>query len=731
MKTQYTNKPMVQEAQLEVPDSRTILVSLDYPPPFNGFISGMQYLNSALSPSLTNPAKLLMAPGIYNEIALATVECKAGTIIEGASAFATQVVLLNPTAAFPFLTIEGYFEISAMQITALRLSTPSGSVVPPNNTIAYMPNPFSALICRNVGFTGADKVIHCANFGCIVAFSGAWGIFATLADDSNPDPNEWLYITLGTGIHIDGPSRCILTGTGAVTNDIVTQGFPIPPYISQPYNYGVLVQNGGFLDATGIQFEAGLVAVRAENGLNCHIVGGTMINCVNGVEILNTPTALYSIQTQLNTGIDLTIEDEISPVVSTGCSFNTDKLSLPSNVENISLQYFDDSLDNERGFHTIGNMIVGDIKHPAEVFLGNGSTNIQDLVVLQFDGATYTDITASMSPSDLTPALVFDSGAIGDITYVGNDTHFSGLRVDISTIMASGAVFPTLPVSVQYWDGLAWVEFTHMSAQHFFPHASHANNLFSVIEQQDIRFNNDIVLGETVVNGITKYWMRFVVTTTLTTNPALLNMKIFGSTTLFTFDGFQLYYGKARPVREVAFDTSWIVAKNPGAPTSQNVWASKNLWMNRDNNSYAPGEIATFAFYVPATFDSSTPLHFEFAFISDNIAATQADFQFNLIYACYLEGQPMFTTSAAAPATTVEETTLLVALTPDQTAGNNLAIQRVDVDLSYCRASIAGNIEEILMFRMERLVDGNANNCVFTNIGIFQTVYLLGLAASV
>lgn len=740
----FEAKPLVPQLKLEVPDARTVIVSPTYPSPFNSFVSAMTWLNENLNPSIENPARLQLAPGYYYEIAFSTVPIFPGTVIQGASAFATQIILLNPSADYPFLTVLGYAELLTLQITCLRISTPNNPTTL-LNTVIYMENPFSALIAQNIGLTGGHKMIHCNSFGGIVVLSGAWGIFSTvLAFDpdvldpsitgqpgwdpsqlTNPPVGDWQYLTMDIAIHMSTFGRLILSGTGSITNDIVTQGyllfFPPNTFQSQPYQIGLLVENGAVLSTTGVSYEAGLVGVRADGASAVLCVGGSMLAMDTNFEIALSVASLYSINTVDTVTWDMVVEDPFSQVVSTGCRFDTSKLNLPTDTSNISLQYMDFSLNNERGIHNIGNLIIGDLQNPATVYFGNGSTNIQNLVVLKYDGTTYTEVTLDISPTSGLDVTMFDLLTTG-VFYVGNATAFSGIRVEVSTALALG----TGSVIVEYYNGTIWTQLLHMTAQFDAPHASYANALFNVIESQDIRFNNNTDIEQVAVNGTTLYWIRFRIVSPITTSPDVNSLKIYGNTSLVTGNGFTLLYGKARNRKEVPFDMSWIDSKANEAAQDQDIYLSQNLYVKRVKNSYATGEISTFGFFVPVTFDSSTPLDFHLTFYTTSGSINP--FQFRLTYDCFEEGDLLYSTQGTAPPTIPTEKVINFSLTPNLTNTRSCVFADVIVPLVDCRASINGDIKQAMMFKMERIADTNPGRCVFTNIGFFQTTYILGLS---
>lgn len=735
-KTEILTKPFSKD-DLIVPDRRTLIVALEYPAPYNSLTTAILYANAYLEPSFTNPVKIKLAPGTYIETPLQTVPVLPGTIIEGASAFATQIFLATPQFADPYLSVSGYCEIRDIQLTGGRIENKDGggTPIPPNanNTLIYMEPVFlNALVVSNSGFSGAETIIQCDAPGGIIGFSGAWGIFSTPFDTSDANPNNWTYLTFDIGIHINSSARCVLTGTGAITNDIVTQGLIfLGGFQVQPFQYAVLINNSGILDMTGISVEAGLTAIRSDGAESVHIVGGSLLNNVSHLEVANTGTfSSYSLQTVNNPILnfvlqDLTIEDATSQVISIGSNFDSQRLILPADKNNIILQYGDYNLDNERGFHNLGSFISGDPEFPTETYLGQGSTNVKSLSVLKFNSVAmiFTDVTNSIIPSGTT-VTIFDD-LVGGEFYIGTDyDSFSGFNCEINTILDLGAG----ELVTEYWNTgtVSWTEFNQMSSQHLIPHASYTNMLFSVAESQDIRFDANINLGQVAINSITKYWIRIRIVSTITTSPVLSQLKPYGDFTLATSTGFLLYYGKARPKTSIPFDFSFIDAQGVTSPVDTTIYISKQLQINRVYNGFNPNDEATAGFYVPPNLDSSTAIDIVFSFFSNGVDITP--FEFELRYGCFGEGQPLFLTSAAAPAAPAgNETALTVMLTPN---GNLTVTTTVQIDVSLCRASINGEITESLFLKLLRIANGNSDRIIFTNIGFYQTTYINGLSQS-
>ncbi|MCK4403933.1 MAG: hypothetical protein KAW02_02470 [candidate division Zixibacteria bacterium] len=123
----------------------------------------------------------------------------------------------------------------------------------------------------------------------------------------------------------------------------------------------------------------------------------------------------------------------------------------------------------------------------------------------------YSDRTTEAS--DLTPADVFHPTSGGlvrdtdDVFYVGMDVKFNLAKIILSTAGIGGEV------KWQYWGGESWSDFVPQSGNY---HLDSENKM--VILWQDLNSVPSDWQGYPV-NGVSKFWIKIIVTTTFTTAP--------------------------------------------------------------------------------------------------------------------------------------------------------------------------------------------------------------------
>jgi len=706
--------------------SRIINIDPSFPAPYNSLENALDIVNNLQTPPafITNPYLIKLNAGVYNETTSATLILPDGVTIAGDSVFATVVNDTISSNSYPFITCTpGVSEIVNCEFLGSNI-TSTNNPTTKTNTLISMPSNATIISLTNVSLGGAETCLKSVGVGNVIGMTGNVFISAFPVDFTLPDIDDWTYNTFDIGIDLQN-GRIKMTGTCAITDNTVVQGLPIPPFTLFPFTYGIKLTDSR-LESTSLNIEGGLTGVyflRSESAISA----GAFNNNVIHFDIYDTQAVnLFSVKTEPATTWDIRVNDTTSTLTSTGCNFDTSMIDLSSaNIKNIGLNYYDENLDNERGLHQLGNFIVGDINVPSETWLGQGSTNLSQLTLFKYNGSTFTDVTSDLTPSTATITTLFDD-LTNSIFYIGNGS-FSGIRWGITTIIDTGSG----SIIYEYWNGSAWTELNTMNTEHLLPHGSYGPSSFSVVEEQDVRFNNNSLdsFTDSTVNSVTSKWVRIRIVSTITTSPALDFIKIFGSSTLIDENGVIQYFGKARTKLEIPFNMSFIDASGSTSPVDRTIYISQNLFTILTKNEYRVGDQSTFSFYVPVNLDSSTPLQIEFAYFSNSTSGSQVDFNFDIIYACLDETDQLYLTSGAAPATITKEKTVSFSLTPNQTNGGLMVIDSILLDMSDCIASINGDLIQTMMFRIER-TSGNANRIVFKNIGLYGTTYITGLASN-
>lgn len=127
------------------------------------------------------------------------------------------------------------------------------------------------------------------------------------------------------------------------------------------------------------------------------------------------------------------------------------------------------------------------------------------------DTATYTDETDDInSPAANDVALPpIQITTVGDAIYFGDSSKFGRVRLNVGT----AGVYTGVTLQWQYWNGTSWATLS----------VTDGTDFFTVAGTNNITFTPPADWATTAVDGVTKYWIRCVVTAlaspTLTTAP--------------------------------------------------------------------------------------------------------------------------------------------------------------------------------------------------------------------
>ena len=120
---------------------------------------------------------------------------------------------------------------------------------------------------------------------------------------------------------------------------------------------------------------------------------------------------------------------------------------------------------------------------------------------LNANTAVYTDETADINNATVNDVLLPPQQitTVGDATYFGDTAKFGRIRLNVGTAKAvTGGVF-----AWQYWNG-AWTAI---------PGITDGTSFFGTAGTNNITFSPPADWATTAINGVTKYWIRAVVTT--------------------------------------------------------------------------------------------------------------------------------------------------------------------------------------------------------------------------
>jgi hypothetical protein len=236
---------------------------------------------------------------------------------------------------------------------------------------------------------------------------------------------------------------------------------------------------------------------------------------------------------------------------------------------------------------------------------------------------------ASLSPAD------DDAFYIGSVT---TPTKFNAVAVEISSVITLSAGTISTTVVWEYWNGSAWTTTGVMSTNTDSPYTNHGpitlgfgDTLNCNSIAYNYRFGCAGSTGDwatTSVNGTTGYWIRCRIldASNIDQMPSFGRIELVPNKTRIGDDGFVQYFGNARPVRKLAFDT-----KNMLEPINSFIKPANKSIEAADNGSGVIIEIVG----KDNRFDSNedTAIAYKFPFPLD--MDTSEDIRVKMVYAQY------------------------------------------------------------------------------------------------
>ncbi len=394
---------------------------------------------------------------------------------------------------------------------------------------------------------------------------------------------------------------------------------------------------------------------------------------------------------------------------SSGDSYDVSQLNLSTlNAKNSSMFYMDKLLDDDIGLHMLSNLIIGDKNYGSNCFIGQGGSNIQDAVILTWNGATFTDITSNLNEENSIVSDLFTSLTAG-VFYLGDDVKFSSLVLNITGAMVIG----TAVLTSEYWSGTSWVKLNFMASQSAAPYTTYAQAGLLNVELQVFRGDILLLRGsnwvQNSVNGVTKYWIRYrIVSGAMTVSPQANYFKLLYSTSNIKPDGCITHSGLARTLKNIAFDWNLIIASGATAPIDTDIWFSTILKLTRKNNKFPNGRAVNGCFILPSDLDSSSKLSFRLSFFSTTVAINQS-WVFTFTVGVVDTGVLGYVASPGAVVLPSQQT-ITFTLTADPNNGMFETIQNVDFYLPTARAaSQSGNTTQLILFNLTRTSAGTTD----------------------
>ena len=677
-------------------------IGSDLPPSTISAVAGVNTFSAAVTsaaallPSETNPICIILYAGIYSETGATTISVPPFVAVFPINTAQIYTVIRLDNASFPpsigFLklgpgsSLENIFLLGnnncdvvlEIDSSPFQAAFFNGMTIAGGKQINMLIKSNSLFYCgdNTISTSFYDGGIQGSANSTMIEIETGCQVFYTTSSVSN-----FMSLSGVTGYRVNGTS--VLEGivasinfmeNGLIINDTAVARLLSTEIIALPSgtSTGIMINDSGEFDSLSNVFKG---------GWNKHIV---------------------------STAITTTVDVQSSRL-------NTDKISLFTG-SNINLQYFDLSA-NTPGNHIIGNQLIGKKNGTTSSTFGEGSITLTGMHVWKFDsGAGFTDITSVIIPLADTPVTVFDTLVATNAFYIGYDSKFSGFSTDVTLAF----VKPTsLDVIWEVFDGVSFVPFVTMVTHKIEPYETYNLELATVVQSQNVRFDSLLLTGtnwqQTTVNGVNKFWVRYIIANTITTSGIIKNVQLLGDQMKINANGFVEHFGKSRSRVIEPFDFNSIEPLE-GKVADANVYFGNTLGIERKSNSFDIGDAFSFVKYLSAEQSTDSAVELVISFFTDGTDVRVLPYLVE--YACVGTGEPVY--AAAGNADPPRYRSVTGDLVPIITAGTSrLVTTKIRLDSGECSArTLAGDISDMIMLRYQRTTGLNVDRLIIVNIGL-------------
>jgi hypothetical protein len=451
-------------------------------------------------------------------------------------------------------------------------------------------------------------------------------------------------------MHIDGTS----SQTAFTSIRFLRVGDTVDPIT------GTAIHFGEYVNATVFNMIGGGIA-------ECFRLGANCFTTINGGRVVGYTTSAIHVEdysTVVVNGLDLLQESSAPPVIFegdnssiklVGCIYDDSRCQI-ENRSNYSA-VINDSQPGERAFLITEELHVGSPEYGRETALGQGDSYVRGMLVYNYDGSSYTDITEDVRTVSDSVFNGFPNTSVNTAMYIcstlddGNLT-VPGIRVDVSTAASGGEVV------AEYYDGSSWVEFNHMSTDSSNKYLPYAKAIFQRAQREQVRFDNDIrelqSKSDPMSLGTSYYWIRFRIVSALSVAPQFDKIKIHTDRLEINHDGFVEYFGQARPVKALSFTYNSFEAAND-SPTNQDLYYDDILAAGRIENEFSKSSILTrsdktaLAEFLPIDIDTSCKVKLQITFATQNSPSGTDQVGFRVYWNKSRDGDNVYETSRSSP----------------------------------------------------------------------------------
>lgn len=431
---------------------------------------------------------------------------------------------------------------------------------------------------------------------------------------------------------------------------------------------GVALEGGSTFRATGITiFNA------QQDGLRINDVGSGTIFACQGCTLLDS------------TRYDLNFLSATCVATGTG-STSIDQMNFVAGAQLYGAII--DTKEDDEGVKIIGELQVGLPEKGSESTLGEGDSYTRGMLVYTENTSNvFVDVSVN-ARSASSSTFTYTGVAADNSIYIASSLpgasdvieHY-GIKTKVNTAAVKGAG----EIVIEYWNGSTWAELNGMETDSSDQYLPHAKDYFQDLGSHHIRYDAYLATDNWTKNdpmslGTDYYWTRFRIKTAITTAPVFEQYKLHTSRTEMNTDGWIELFGKARSAERFPWDAGLLEAA-AASPANQDLYLSDNLDVGRTENKFANSATDRIGFLtpLPVTVDTSTPVRFRWAVITDDSSAGNINWVAR--WGFVSDGGSVFGSQADAPTTAPNEQSIsqsLAAPTSDQV----IKWYSIDLDIS-------------------------------------------------
>lgn len=561
----------------------------------------------------------------------------------------------------------------------------------------------------------------------------------TNTTDNAPRVENCLFLSGLQGLHVSGVSaRAVVEECkvldGIIDGIVADGGARIDCSSIFSYADRTFYANGGSIWVHNSGAETGSVGLESDNGGYIKAFNFSTESVDELVKVNNASTIEGNIVSAKGDRIyDVNQQDVNSVVDISGGRLNTNKLRI-SNWDNVTLYYSSDE-DNERGYKIGKELYIGHAEYGRESTQGSGEEFTRGMLVYEYDGTSYTDVSADASTQNNVtvgiPNVNVDSALYISCDLQNTDfIKFFGVYCDVSTSMVLGGG----NVVLEYWNGTAWVSLTSMTCESTGKRYSKGENFFQDVGGYNTRFNRnmdtDWAKNDPVSSGTDRYWIRFRVETAITTVPAIDLIKLHPNSKKVADDGYTEMFGLARYEEMLSWDYGRTQPFDL-SPGDQDLYISDYLGVGRIENSFKSNasRLQGFNTFIPYSIDTSCPLKFKFSVAFNDDSSGDGYFNIRAGFTNDTDYPEIHPISGSAPTVGPNERIIPVIVSSPLAQGHQVTVI-AEIPISDIIARKPSDAGDILWISIEReggnVLDTYNDNIYIINIAPYMVKWCEG-----